>query len=789
MKAIIISDGEGTRLRPLTCSESKMMLPLVGRPILEHTLRLLRRHGICDVTVYEEYLSDKVKKHIKDNPQKEINISVESKKLINLSDEDTLIIGGGIITDTDLDSLYSYHKEKSADATIVTRSRRGASEYGIVNVDEYSRVSEYQRYVDKERLIPLTCFMGIMLVSKNALESAPGDMRELIKKLVEKNLRVYSYSSDAYIQHISDLESYMHCHRDFLDKKINLPFPCDEKESGIWISPDAKIMRGAVIMPPVYIGKGTVINRGARIESYSVLGDNVNVGSMSSIKRSIVMDNSRIGEGASLRGAILAKNSESGFESAAYEGSIIAENSKTGKHTILRPSVKIWPDKVVENECVVSSNIIWENTAPSTMYTDGSVEGRINREITPEFAALLGSAVCKLLGKKIAVSCDRGGYGCMIKNAIVSGIQSFGAKAYDLGEQPLPISRSAIRFYNLDGGIALSSYSDQGEIYATLDIINSSGANIDNDILEKLSAIISTGEVERADGNKIAEADYLFEYKLYYLKQLINSTTKKMLNMKLLIHCPSIWAEELLKSAGNDLMCDFSFTKAQSHTDFIREMNQEEYDFGVIIDYKCESLTIITKDKLVLNEFDYSLLSSLIIMKSFPSATIYTPISSPDSIDILAEKYGATIHRTKLSPPSIMNELSKRDELMYQKQFIYRFDAVGALIMLIDYLGENNIALESLLKEIPDSHIINSSVSCPASRQEDVLKRFSSHYNISDSSISDGIKIPFENGWVVIVPSRSNSSINVISHGISEEYARELCSLCTDDILEWDCLK
>lgn len=783
MKAIIISSGEGTRLRPLTCSDSKLLLPLVGRPIVEHTLRLLKRHGIYDVTIYEEYLSDKVKQYIKDNPLEDMNVSVENKNYIFSADDDTLIIGGGVITDIDIDNLYSYHKEKNADATIVTRARRTLSEYGVINVDEYFRVNEYQRFVDNERLVPLTCSMGILIVSKNNLQNTAADIRELIKSLIEKKKRVYSYASGDYIHHITDLASYMHCNRDFLDKKINLPFPCDEKESGIWISPDAKIMQGAVIMPPVYIGKGSVINRGARIESYSVLGNNVNVGGMSSIKRSIVMDNSLIGEGASLRGTILAKSAEIGFEGAAYEGSIIAQNSKLGKHTILRPSVKIWPDKVIENESVVSSNIIWESTTPSTTFTDGSVRGRVNREITPEFAALVGSSACKLLGKKIAVSSDKGGYGNMIKNAIVSGIQSFGAKAYDLGEEPLPISRSAVRFYNLDGGIALSSYSNQGELYATLDIINSSGASVDNDILEKLSSIISTGEVERVSGDKISEADYLFEYKLYYLKQLINSTTKKVLNMKLLLHCPSLWAEELLRSAANDLMCNFTFTKTQSQTEFIREMKQNDYDFGVIIDYKCESLTIITKDKLVLSEFDYSVLTSLIIMKSFPSATVYTPISSPDSIDTLAKKYGATVHRTKLSPPSIMNELSKREEIMYQKQFIYRFDAVGALIMLIDYLGGNNITLESLLKEIPDSHIINSSVSCPASRQAQVLEKISSRYNISATSISDGIKIPFENGWVIIVPSRSNSSINVISHGISEEYARELCEICTDDIL------
>ena len=169
-------------------------------------------------------------------------------------------------------------------------------------------------------------------------------------------------------------------------------------------------------------------------------------------------------------------------------------------------------------------------------------------------------------------------------------------------------------------------------------------------------------------------------------------------------------------------------------------------------------------------------------MKSFKDAVIYTPVSSPESIDILAKKYNATIKRTPLSPPSIMNELTKNQEILYLKQFIYRFDAVGALIMLMDYLGSNNITLEGLLREIPVSHMHQSTVSCPVSRQAEILEKFKKDYNTSDKELQGGIKIPFENGWVIIVPSKSQASINVISHGATEEYARELCDICTDDI-------
>ena len=169
------------------------------------------------------------------------------------------------------------------------------------------------------------------------------------------------------------------------------------------------------------------------------------------------MDGASLGEGCSIRGAIIGSNSEIGFESAVYEGSVIGSSTKVGKHCTIRNSSHIWPEKYIENESIVCENLIWEKTSPRSLFADGSATGIVNSDITPEFASILGRSIVPLLGKKIAVSQDGSPCSSMIKNALLSGIQSAGGKPYDMGEQPLPITRSGIRFYSLDGGIALST--------------------------------------------------------------------------------------------------------------------------------------------------------------------------------------------------------------------------------------------------------------------------------------------------------------------------------------------
>ncbi len=780
MKAVILCSNEGTRLRPITCSIPKALLPVMGKPVIEHTVRQLARCNIKKITVAADYLSGEIKNHFSNLEISQSEIEFKSIQSLDsfFSDDDTVLISDSIVTDIDFSAVVSEF-QKNRYPLVVTRPEGSGCEYGSVYTDASGLVTKYIRCPDPVHFSG-SVFTGIMVVPEGTKSGDCRSLQALMEKLVSES-KVISISPRCYIKSISDFEGYHKCCRDFMDKKIGLPFPCEEKAPSVWVDKDATIMQGSVIVPPVYIGSRSLISKGARIEAYTQIGSDVTVDCFAGVKRSIIMNNTTLGEGCAIRGAIIGQNCSIGYESAAYEGCVIGFGTKVGKHATLRSSVHIWPEKFIEDESTVCENLIWESTALRSLFSDGSATGIINREITPEFAATLGRSAVWILGKKIAVSEDGSGGNSMIKNALISGIQSAGGKPYDLGEQPLPITRSAVRFYSLDGAVALSSRNYEGNIQGSLDIINSLGADIESSELKRLEQLVSTGEAKREAAAQICEAEYLFEYKLYYLKQLINSTSSKPLGARLLINCPSLWAQDLLRSAAKDLDCFFTFTES-SADDFHQSLKLGSYDFGVICDYKCEAITIVKNSGQKLSEFEYCALTSLIIMKSFPDADIFVPESAPESIEIMAKEYSAKVHRTKVSPPHLMNELSKSNNKLFLHQFIYRFDAVGAIILLLDFLHTNNTTIEALQSEIPLTHIVCTDIGCSLGQQGEILKALCHKHNIEPDESQDAIKVTFENGWVLLVPKKADSVINVISHAYSEEYAQEISDIFTDEI-------
>ncbi len=783
MKAVIVSSGDGTRLRPITCSVPHCMLPVMGRPVIEHTVKLLIRHNINDITIESGYLLPETKKFFTlHNPCKaQINFSENVLFESFFKDNDVLFISDSILTDANLEEFISLYTHSGSDAAILANHTKAPHRYGIVETDKENFLTSYTPCPDLTKTLGIP-FSGIAIVKKATNINGCKSFHTLLEKLSAEKKSVYCYAPSCYVRDISDFDSYRRACRDFMDKKIDLPFPCGEKAPGVWIEDDATVMQGAILSSPVYIGKRSFISKGARIDSYAQIGHSVTIECYADIKRSIVMNNSHISESVSLRGAIIGENCRIGRESAAYEGSVLGFGSAVGKHCTLKTSVHIWPDKFIGDDKFLSENIMWEGIGQPENLCDGSSTGIINLDITPEFATKFARAVTTLLGKKIAVSYEGNGAGAMIKNALIAGIHSGGGIAYDMGEQPLPITRNGVRFYSLDGGIALSVNQQESSLYGSLDIITSAGISPDKDTIAKLRELIDSSSSQKASAHIIQECEFLFEYKLYYLKQLINSTSRKPLGAKILIHTPSIWAKNLLKSAATDIDCEFDFSDSYDPDIFAKKVTDGAYHMGVICDFKGETLTVVTESGRILSEFDYCALTSLIILKSFPDAEIYVPASAPDSIEQLALKYSGTVHRTKLSPPILMNELSKSELKMFLHQFIFRFDAVGAIILLLDYLYTKKVTPDTLMQEVPPSFVVTTTVSYPKNDRENAFRKIYMHHPPEEDTSEGEFKIKFKNGWVLVVPSFEENHIKVISHGTTTEYAREIADICVDDL-------
>ncbi|MBQ8807726.1 MAG: NDP-sugar synthase, partial [Clostridia bacterium] len=283
MKAVIISSGEGNRLRPLTCSAPLCMLPVMGMPIVEHTFRLLKRHNINSVTISSYYLSEEVKNHFSNIKEERVSFTHKQSFENFFADDDTVLISDSILTDINFEDVISFFNHAKSNV-FVTKSAASSYEYGSLHTNG-SLITSYTRCPDFAHPTG-AAFTGIAVIKKGTRVLDCSDLTTLIQKLVEEKEPLYAYNTQCYVCNVSDFESYHKVCRDFMDKKIMLPFPCDEKAPSVWVDKDATVMQGSVIVPPVYIGSGSMISKGARIEAYTQIGENVSVDCFAGIKRS-----------------------------------------------------------------------------------------------------------------------------------------------------------------------------------------------------------------------------------------------------------------------------------------------------------------------------------------------------------------------------------------------------------------------------------------------------------------------------------------------------------------------
>ena len=333
MKGIIIAGGAGTRLRPLTYTRPKPLIPVVNRPFLEYQVALLKRHGIDEIIFCTNYMADKIAAHFGDGSAFGVSMryAIEETPLgtagairnaQEIAGRDTVVVlNGDVLTDFDISSIIAFHKEKQALVTLTLKEVPSPSPYGVVitgsdgRVREFREPSEAQKkaFADNPNITQTGVDginAGIYIMEPEALDAIPTGRpvsveREIYPKFLADGQPIYALARDGYWLDIGRPEQYRQATEAILSRDIAVEVPGEWQPLGYWAEDGADIDPTAHIAPTVHIGKSARIGEGAAVTGRSVIGPHCRIGKNASLTNCILEDGVIVADGAKLSGVIL----------------------------------------------------------------------------------------------------------------------------------------------------------------------------------------------------------------------------------------------------------------------------------------------------------------------------------------------------------------------------------------------------------------------------------------------------------------------------------------------------
>ena len=332
MKAMILAAGKGTRVRPITYTIPKPLIPILQKPVMEFLLELLRQHGFDEIMVNVSHLANEIENYFRDGQRFGVQIAYSfegrivdgvlvgeaigsaggMRRIQDFSpffDDTFVVLCGDALIDLDLSAAVKWHKAKGSIATVIMKSvpREEVSSYGIVVTDELGRVRAFQEKPSVEEALSTNISTGIYIFEPEVLKYIPSGENfdigaQLFPKLVEMNAPFHGLVMDFEWVDIGKVPDYWQAIRGVLNGEIkNVKVPGHEVRPGIYTGLNVAVNWDKVdITGPVYIGGMTRIEDGAKIIGPSMIGHNCYICGGATVDNSVIFEYSRLGPGLSL---------------------------------------------------------------------------------------------------------------------------------------------------------------------------------------------------------------------------------------------------------------------------------------------------------------------------------------------------------------------------------------------------------------------------------------------------------------------------------------------------------
>jgi mannose-1-phosphate guanylyltransferase/mannose-1-phosphate guanylyltransferase/phosphomannomutase len=305
---MVMAAGLGTRLRPITYAAPKPMVPVANRPVMEHILMLLRRHGFEDVVANLHWFPETIRGRFGDGSELGIRLTYSyEEELLGTAggvrnvaeffgDEPFLVMAADALTDIDLGALWEAHAAHDGLATMAVKRVPNVSEYGVVVTGADGRVQGFQEKPDPAEALADLANCMVYVLDPGVFGHFPDKIeaefaRAGFPALLDSDVPFYVHETDAYWNDVGSLPEYLQGNLDAL-------------EGAVQVDLAGEVRAGTEGEGRVLVGEGSTIGPDARLEGPLVIGERCNVGAGARLKHSVLLDGAEVPPNALLAGAI-----------------------------------------------------------------------------------------------------------------------------------------------------------------------------------------------------------------------------------------------------------------------------------------------------------------------------------------------------------------------------------------------------------------------------------------------------------------------------------------------------
>ena len=810
-----MAGGEGTRLRPLTSNTPKPLIPLVNRPMMDHIVRLLKRHGFDEIVVTLAFLPQTVRSYFGDGEEWGVRMvyATEETPLGTAGsvgnakaelDEPFLVISGDVLTDIDLGAIVDFHKDRGAMATIALKSVENPLEFGIVITRDDGSIERFLEKPSWGQVFSDNVNTGIYVLEPEIFDFIPDGESvdfsdEVFPALLEAEKPLYGYVADGYWEDVGTLDAYVKAHQDVLDGKVDIEVPGFQVSEKVWLGEGSEVDSDADVQGPVVVGEHCRVEAGAHLGEYTVIGNNVMVRADASLDRSVVHENAYLAESVQLRGTVVGRSTDMRPYARCEEGVVLGDECLVGDHAVINPGVKVYPFKTVEAGAIVNSSIVWESRGSRTLFGRMGISGLANVDVTPELAVRVAMAYGTTLkkGSTVTTSRDTSRAARALKRAMMAGFNATGINVEDLEMAPVPVTRFHVRNERALGGVTVRLTPGDPQS-VTLRFFDADGTDLAEGAQRKIERAFHRQDFRRVFAAEIGDIRFPPHTVEYYSAALMANVDTDAIRdagfrvvMDYAFGSTSLVMPSLLGKLRADVHAINPFAStvgvvsyekgahAARVADLVRASSA---GLGAVIDPDGDHIVLVDDSGHVLSDEEALMALMTLVCEVRDDVRFALPVAVSRAAERIAADGGAEVIWTKLSSAGLMDVAAAEKVTLAASQdggfifpaFLPAFDATAAFVNVLELLAKAEVKLSEVVAGLPKVHVAHETVVTPFEEKGVLMRKLVERLKDQDVLLVDGVKVNRDSEWALMLPDPEEPVTHVWAEGESPARADEL---------------